>query len=170
MFPHRNRERIFGLNAGHSGDPARFQDAVPAKAAARNPLEVGRFRPVVCCVACWASMCKQIEKISSGARVIGFLFLAGIQAAEAKQCSPEMPSNPPLHWSYRLIDGRKCWYEGENNFPKALLQWPEQTPFLSAFDKIEPPKAAAVPQAAPQPDRASFEARWQALDMTESRN
>jgi hypothetical protein len=115
-------------------------------------------------------MCKQIERISSGARLIGFLFLTGMQAAEAKQCSPEMPSNPPLHWSYRLIDGRKCWYEGQNNFPKALLQWPEQTPFLSAFDQIEPPKEgapAALPAAAHQADPASFEARWHALEMAQ---
>ena len=47
-------------------------------------------------------------------------------AAEAKQCSTALPSNPQGHWSYRLIDGRKCWYQGENNFPKSLLQWSEQ--------------------------------------------
>ena len=47
-------------------------------------------------------------------------------AAEAKQCSAALPSNPQGHWSYRLIDGRKCWYQGENNFPKSLLQWSEQ--------------------------------------------
>jgi hypothetical protein len=106
-------------------------------------------------------MCKQIWTISFGAHVAGLAFLVGMQEAEAKQCSADRPGNPPHHWSYRLIDGRKCWYEGENNFPKALLQWPEQTHFLSAFDKIEPPKEgapAAVPQVAQQPDPASFEA------------
>src|SRR4030088_2676895 len=59
--------------------------------------------------------------------------LLGMPAAEAKLCSAGEPSNPQQHWSYRLIDGRKCWYEGENKFPKSLLQWPDQTPALSAF-------------------------------------
>ena len=117
-------------------------------------------------------MCKPIYPISLG----GWLVLcSSMYSAEAKECVAEMPSNPPRHWSYRLIDGRKCWYEGENNFPKALLQWPDQTDVLSAFNRIEPPKedppAAVpplVPQAAPndQLDSASFEARWRALDMT----
>jgi hypothetical protein len=51
-----------------------------------------------------------------------------------------MPSSPQGHWTYRLIDGRKCWYQGQKNFPKALLQWPEQTQALSAFGKVEPTK------------------------------
>src|SRR4030081_529350 len=117
-------------------------------------------------------MCKQIWTISFGAHVAGLAFLVGMQEAEAKQCSADRPGNPPHHWSYRLIDGRKCWYEGENNFPKALLQWPEQTNVLSAFDKMESPKEdspAAVqtaPQAVPntQPDSATFDARWRAID------
>src|SRR4030081_1808575 len=87
-------------------------------------------------------MSKQIQTISFVAFVarllpLGIVLLIGMQAAEAKQCSAAMPSNPQGHWSYRLIDGRKCWYQGENNFPKSLLQWPEQTSALSAFGKAE---------------------------------
>jgi hypothetical protein len=44
--------------------------------------------------------------------------------AEAKQCFTERPSNAQSHWSYRLIDGRKCWYEGRPGFSKSLLHWP----------------------------------------------
>jgi hypothetical protein len=91
-------------------------------------------------------------------------------AAEAKLCSAGEPSNPQQHWSYRLIDGRKCWYEGENNFPKSLLQWPDQIPALSAFGKAEPSPeeelSPPVPQAVSPPaepnnqsDPESFEAR-----------
>jgi hypothetical protein len=92
--------------------------------------------------------------------------------AEAKECVAEMPSNPPRHWSYRLIDGRKCWYEGENNFPKALLQWPEQSKALSAFDKAESPKEGSqtvIPQAVPSADAESFEVRWGALEAAQQR-
>jgi hypothetical protein len=59
------------------------------------------------------------------------VLLFGLNTANAKQCSEAVPSNPQGHWSFRLIDGRKCWYEGENNFPKSLLQWPEQNSALS---------------------------------------
>lgn len=53
--------------------------------------------------------------------VVPFLF--GPAMAEAKQCSAERPSDTKAHWSYRLIDGRKCWYEGENGLSKSLLEW-----------------------------------------------
>lgn len=112
-------------------------------------------------------MCKPIYAISLGGCLV---LCSSMYSAEAKQCVAEVPSNPPRHWSYRLIDGRKCWYEGENNFPKGLLQWPEQNTALSAFDKVEPPKEGAqpvIPQAVPVPrdaDAQSFEARWGALE------
>src|SRR6202023_409798 len=77
--------------------------------------------------------------------LLGIVFLIGVQAADAKQCSEALPAHPQGHWSYRLIDGRKCWYEGENNFPKSLLQWPEQTSALSAFDKAEPSPEERLP-------------------------
>ena len=30
------------------------------------------------------------------------------------------------YWSYRLIDGRKCWYQGKPLLSKALLEWPKE--------------------------------------------
>src|SRR4030081_253154 len=97
-------------------------------------------------------MSKQIQTISFVAFVarllpLGIVLLIGMQAAEAKQCSVALPSNPQGHWSYRHIDGRKCWYEGENNFPKSLLQWPEQASALSAFGKAEPTPNEALTQS-----------------------
>src|SRR5258705_2308430 len=112
-------------------------------------------------------MSKQIQAISFVA------FVARILPAE--------PSKPQKHWSYRLIDGRKCWYEGENNFPKSLLQWPEQNSALSAFGKAEPgPEEELLPSVTqpvsphPEPnnlsDSLSFEATWRALGMNPVRN
>jgi hypothetical protein len=123
-------------------------------------------------------MSKQIQTISIFAFIVpGIVLLIGMQAADAKQCNEAIASNPQGHWSYRLIDGRKCWYEGENNFPKSLLQWPEQTSSLSAFDKAEPnPEERLLPavtqtvsppaETNTQSDPESFEARWRALDIT----
>jgi hypothetical protein len=107
---------------------------------------------------------------------VALVLLGGMQAAEAKQCNAEMPSNPQGHWSYRLIDGRKCWYQGENNFAKSLLQWPEQSSALSAFGRADPnPKEKLLPLRSPsesqpaepgnQSDPQTFEARWSPLDV-----
>ena len=50
-----------------------------------------------------------------------------ISTAQAKQkCSAAMPSNPHGYWSWRLIDGRKCWYEGKPTLSKSSLEWPMQ--------------------------------------------
>ena len=113
----------------------------------------------------------------------GLVVFIGMQSADAKQCSVALPSSPQGHWSYRLIDGRKCWYEGQNNFPKSLLQWSEQTPALSAFGKAEPsrdeeqlPAGTQAVGTNAEPNRSasdeccktllkdsdSFEARWRA--------
>jgi len=53
---------------------------------------------------------------------VGFFFSA--TPAQATQCSSERPSNARTYWSYRLIDGRKCWYEGKPMLSKSLLHWP----------------------------------------------
>jgi len=106
---------------------------------------------------------------------LALVVITGTQTAEAKECIEALPSSPQGHWSYRLIDGRKCWYQGENNFPKSLLQWPEQASALSAFGKAEPNADEALLQLRTQPtsgngnnkpdgDSESFEARWRGLE------
>src|SRR5882762_1156234 len=71
-------------------------------------------------------MTKQISAIAVVACIALSSF--GMPAALAKQCSAAMPSNPHGRWwSYRLIDGRKCWYEGKPGFSKSLLEWPKET-------------------------------------------
>jgi hypothetical protein len=124
-------------------------------------------------------MIKQSHSISRAAGLLpfGIVLLLGMETAQAIQCSAAIPPNPQGHWSYRLIDGRKCWYEGDNNFPKSLLQWPEQTSPLSAFGKavpgpeeerpLPPATQTVSPPAEPgnQSDVESFEARWRSLGM-----
>lgn len=114
-------------------------------------------------------------------------FLMGTASAAAKQCNVAMPSKPKTHWSYRLIDGRKCWYEGQNNLSKSLLTWSVNTsPRANASPRVEkerspPTKEAARKAMAPIPEQSSrlpdqdaccgtvnetpytFEARWRGL-------
>jgi hypothetical protein len=63
------------------------------------------------------------------AACIAALSSIGMTAAQAKQqCSVAVPSDTHGQWwSYRLIDGRKCWYEGKPGLSKLLLEWPKET-------------------------------------------
>ena len=70
----------------------------------------------------------RFQSIVLGAGVVSALTVAlffSATPAQAKQCSTERPSNARTYWSYRLIDGRKCWYEGKPMLSKSLLHWPE---------------------------------------------
>ncbi|MBI5265051.1 MAG: hypothetical protein HY852_24925 [Bradyrhizobium sp.] len=79
-----------------------------------------------------------------------------------------MPSGPHGQWwSYRLIDGRKCWYEGKPMLSKALLEWPQRTSAQPdsggkiMIAKEKPGNASDAQAWAPQ-DNDTFEARWRA--------
>src|SRR5438128_10433437 len=56
--------------------------------------------------------------------------LAPVGAANAKamECSVARPSNATGYWSWRLIDGRKCWYAGKTVISKSLLRWAAAAP------------------------------------------
>src|SRR5437879_13383590 len=81
-------------------------------------------------------MTRQIHSTAFAARLLplAMFLLVGVQTAQALECASAIPSNPQGHWSYRLIDGRKCWYQGENNLSKSLLRWPGETSARSAPD------------------------------------
>ena len=78
--------------------------------------------------------------------LVAALVLLGVPQAEAKQqCSGAMPSSSNgKWWSYRIIDGRKCWYEGKPGLSKHLLGWPEKV------------SAEALPKAEARLSRKEF--------------
>jgi hypothetical protein len=111
--------------------------------------------------------------------------LSSIEAAIAQakqQCSAAMPSDPQGHWwSYRLIDGRKCWYEGKPGLSKSLLEWPEEVSAPpAAVEEVtttvpEKPRNLLDSQAWAPNTRAwaptdpdTFEARWRASTVEEA--
>src|ERR1700756_848607 len=72
-------------------------------------------------------MRKQLPSIALAACFVTLLSVEMPNAQTKQQCSAAMPSNPQGRWwSYRLIDGRKCWYEGKPMLSKSLLEWPEE--------------------------------------------
>ncbi len=95
-----------------------------------------------------------------------------IPSAEAKQkCSVARPSQAHGYWSWRLIDGRKCWYEGQAMLSKSLLEWSVQA---SARPKSDAKPANVSPDKSADPldsqawapnDSDTFDARWRAIGM-----
>src|SRR5258705_13204131 len=72
-------------------------------------------------------MTSQFQSIALAAFIAAPLSIEVSTAQAKQQCTAEMPSNPHGRWwSYRLIDGRKCWYEGKPGFSKSLLEWPSE--------------------------------------------
>ncbi|MCA1454971.1 hypothetical protein I6F35_17335 [Bradyrhizobium sp. BRP22] len=77
-----------------------------------------------------------------------------------------MPSNPNGQWwSYRLIDGRKCWYAGKPMLSKSLLEWPKAASAESGSGKFgdvltAKPSEPSDAQAVALKDADTFEARW----------
>lgn len=90
-------------------------------------------------------MNRQLSSTSLTAFVAA-LSLSGMPGAEAKQhCSAAMPSSTNgKWWSYRLIDGRKCWYEGKPGLSKALLEWPGTAAAEPASDSAPAARKAVV--------------------------
>ena len=101
-------------------------------------------------------------------------------SAQAKlQCNAAMPSDKHGQWwSYRLIDGRKCWYQGKPMLSKSELEWPRLAsakPDSTRLMSVKPDTREAL--ASPRNDKPgnpmdaqarapaeldSFDARWRA--------
>ena len=119
-------------------------------------------------------MTRQFASITL-ATFLAALWSIEVPAAQAgQQCSAAMPSNLQGHWwSYRLINGRKCWYEGKPGLSKSLLEWPKE---VSARPASGEEMTGTVPEKPPNPldsqawapnsraraptDPDTFETRW----------
>ena len=51
------------------------------------------------------------------------------------------------YWSWREIDGRRCWYKGHRSISKKLLSWGPQTPAEGIA--LDPTTAPNLPQVSP---------------------
>jgi hypothetical protein len=100
-------------------------------------------------------------------------------AAQVKECRAAVPARAQGQWSWRLIDGRKCWYAGKTVIPKSALRWPAAAPAQAKAAVVAPAAPARAAEAAPvsviaekrsdpmdaqarMTDDDSFESRWQA--------
>jgi hypothetical protein len=117
------------------------------------------------------------------AACIAVLLSTGGADAKGVDCSVARPSNTHVYWSWRLIDGRKCWYAGKTMISKSQLQWPAKTSVQAKADP-KPARVTVVPvtvvpvatekRSDPLEAQArlleyanSFEARWRARAITD---
>jgi hypothetical protein len=45
----------------------------------------------------------------------------------AVECRAELPRATTEYWSWRIIDGKRCWYPGRPGMSKSNLRWSERT-------------------------------------------
>ena len=109
------------------------------------------------------------------AACIAVLLPTGGAHAKGVDCSVARPSNTHVYWSWRLIDGRKCWYAGKTMISKSQLQWPAKTSVQAKADP-KPARVTVVTEKRSDPLDAqarmldyanSFEARWRARAITD---
>jgi hypothetical protein len=96
--------------------------------------------------------------------------------AQIKECSVKPPSNARGHWSWRLIDGRKCWYSGRAVISKSALRWAAAAPAQAkaAAAPVAPVVVATERRSDPMDAQArmldadnTFESRWRARVSSE---
>src|SRR5438309_11939519 len=109
------------------------------------------------------------------AACISALIPIGMLTAQAKAQVKECRASTSIvqaHWSWRLIDGRKCWYAGKTVISKSSLKWPAAAP-AQAKAAAAPVSVATEKRSGPMDAQArmldddSFESRWRARVSTE---
>ena len=107
------------------------------------------------------------------AACIAALMPTGVAHAKAVECNVARPSSAHGYWSWRQIDGRKCWYAGKTMISKSLLQWPPAAPAQAKVKVAPPVNVATEKRSGPMDAQArmldddSFESRWRARVTTE---
>lgn len=89
----------------------------------------------------------RVTKASSSIAVALLLISSGASATECQSS----PGHDGKWWSYRIVDSKRCWYQGRPGRSKNLLQWAKQSPpvVTSPAPGDSPPPAPPVPRQQP---------------------
>jgi hypothetical protein len=102
---------------------------------------------------------RRTPSIALAASLAALPIIAVATAQAKQQCS--VAAGHDGYWSWRMIDGRKCWYEGKPMLSKSLLQWPARAAQAAA----QPEEAsAAEPEANAEPPSLRTEKRGDPMD------
>src|SRR6476619_6238377 len=90
----------------------------------------------------------RVTKAGSSVAVVLLLISSGASATECQSS----PGHNGKWWSYRIVDSRRCWYQGRPGRSRDLLQWARQSPppVVTRPDPGDsPPPAPPVPPQQP---------------------
>ena len=90
----------------------------------------------------------RVTKASSSIAVALLLISSGASATECQSS----PGHDGKWWSYRIVDSKRCWYQGRPGRSKNLLHWAKQSPppVVTRPDPGDsPPPAPPVPPQQP---------------------
>ncbi len=90
----------------------------------------------------------RVTKASASIAVALLLISSGASATECQSS----PGHDGKWWSYRIVDGRNCWYQGTPGRSKDLLRWAKQSPpsvVTRPAPGDSPPPASPVPPQQP---------------------
>ena len=90
----------------------------------------------------------RVTRASSSIAVALLLISSGASATECQSS----PGHDGKWWSYRIVDSKRCWYQGRPGRSKDLLQWAKQSPppVVTRPDPGDsPPPAPPVPPQQP---------------------
>jgi hypothetical protein len=83
-----------------------------------------------------------VTKSSSPIAAVALLLISS--AASATECQSS-PGHDGKWWSWRIVDSKRCWYQGRPGRSKDLLQWSKQ----SLPPVVTRPDPGGSPQPAP---------------------
>ena len=90
----------------------------------------------------------RVTKASSSIAVALLLISSGASATECQS----QPGHDGKWWSYRIVDSKRCWYQGKPGRSKDQLHWAKQSPplIMTRPDPGDsPPPALPVPPQQP---------------------
>lgn len=80
-----------------------------------------------------------------GIGIILIVLLAPLRGLDLIVCRASPGDTSGQHWSWYMIDSRKCWFEGRpKSKPRDSLYWPEEIPATALPIFAEPPELKPV--------------------------
>ena len=101
----------------------------------------------------WTGKTRGAESVTRVGASIAVLLLLISSGASATECQSS-PGHDGKWWSYRMVDAKRCWYQGKPGRSKDLLQWAKQSspPVVTRPEPGDSPQPAlpVPPQQPPE--------------------
>jgi hypothetical protein len=101
--------------------------------------------------------------------MISVLFISASSPAAATTECHARKGGDWSYWSWREIEGRRCWYRGHRGLNKHMLHWPAATAEPVRTARPSPPRPSPPPVAAADAGATlnTISGRWPEADWTD---